>query len=288
LAINYQAMGNKNILTRVFLVGCPRSGTTLLQSILAANSHVASFPETHFYEKLFSGKQFLAAFGIASRRARPQWKKFLEEIGHSEMQTNLPKNAIYVRQFSETFIQVLDAITLNQGKLVWIEKTPAHLHSVDWIERLVNRSLFIHILRNGMDNIASLYAMVNKYPETWGRWFSSIDQCIYRWVGDTRISRGCESRENHRLVSYEQLITDPKPVLVELCEFIRVPFEECMLTDYSKVAEKIILYREPWKASVREPISTANSRKSFKLLNEEQRQYILAHIPEDLLGNVSN
>ena len=31
---------------RVFLVGCPRSGTTLLQSLLAAHSQVASLPCT--------------------------------------------------------------------------------------------------------------------------------------------------------------------------------------------------------------------------------------------------
>lgn len=35
------------IQARLFLVGCPRTGTTLIQSLLAAHSQIASFPESH-------------------------------------------------------------------------------------------------------------------------------------------------------------------------------------------------------------------------------------------------
>ena len=38
--------------SRVFLVGIMRSGTTLLQSLLAAHSRVTSFPETMFFRFL--------------------------------------------------------------------------------------------------------------------------------------------------------------------------------------------------------------------------------------------
>ncbi|MGC1525664.1 MAG: sulfotransferase, partial [Phormidesmis sp.] len=34
---------------RLFLVGCARSGTTLLQSLLASHPGVASFPESNFF-----------------------------------------------------------------------------------------------------------------------------------------------------------------------------------------------------------------------------------------------
>ncbi|MGL4503377.1 MAG: sulfotransferase family protein, partial [Planktothrix sp.] len=40
------------IKNRIFLVGCPRSGTTLLQSLLAAHPQIASFPESHFFQSL--------------------------------------------------------------------------------------------------------------------------------------------------------------------------------------------------------------------------------------------
>jgi hypothetical protein len=37
---------------RFFLVGCPRSGTTLLQSLIVAHSQIASFPESKFFQRV--------------------------------------------------------------------------------------------------------------------------------------------------------------------------------------------------------------------------------------------
>lgn len=274
----------QEILTRVFLVGCPRSGTTLLQSMLAANSRIMSFPETHLYERLFSGRPILSALGVASRNARPCWDVCVAEIGHPEMREFLPKNAIFVRQFSKTFVQVLDDITKDQGKSVWIEKTPGHLRSVDKIEKLVSNVRFVHILRNGEDNIASMFEMGKKYPDAWGPWYGTLDQCIQRWITDISISKNCALKENHHLVRYEKLIEDPGMVLVNLCEFLGVPFEEKMLSDYSKSADQLILEREPWKTSVHEPIWTVRKNRFDDFLNNEQRDYIRAHLPNDRLG----
>ncbi len=44
---------------RVFIVGAPRSGTTLLQSMLAAHPRTVSFPETQY---------FVSSGGLAERR----------------------------------------------------------------------------------------------------------------------------------------------------------------------------------------------------------------------------
>ncbi|MEQ8960988.1 MAG: sulfotransferase [Coleofasciculus sp. C2-GNP5-27] len=77
---------------RIFLVGCPRSGTTLLQSLLAAHPQIASFPESHFFRHLipeFEPKRRL--LGLSSRRGKPHFQRFMREIGHEEMQTYLPK-----------------------------------------------------------------------------------------------------------------------------------------------------------------------------------------------------
>ena len=106
--------------------------------------------------------------GIASRRARPRWDQFLEEVGHGEMKYKLPRVAICTRQFSRALVEVLDTLTLSQGKEVWIEKTPGHLRFVDQIEKLVSGAKFVHMVRNGEDVVASLYDIGKRYPELWG------------------------------------------------------------------------------------------------------------------------
>jgi hypothetical protein len=264
---------------RTFVVGCPRSGTTLLQSLLAGHSRIASFPETHFFEMLF-GRRLLTTLGIAGRRAGPHWQVFLETIGHPEMYHLLPKHSFFIRQFSNAFVRVLDTVTLDEGKSVWLEKTPGHLRFLDRIETLVPGARFVHVLRNGLDTIGSLYEMGQRYPERWGPGYGTLDKVIERWVVDMRLTEQCARKDNHRLVRYEQLVADPRTAVMGLCEFLGVPFEERMLTDYPEMAAQVTLKWESWKAGVRDPIRTRPASRSR--LDEQQMRYVLAHLPKDL------
>jgi hypothetical protein len=249
--------------------------------MLAANSHIVSFPETHFFERLFGGR-LRSALGIPTRIVKSHWNTVLEEIGYTEMGSILPKNSIFIRQYSKAFIKILDTITLNKGKNVWLEKTPGHLRRINEIERLVSNPLFIHILRNGGDNIASLYRMGKKYKGYWPHGYRTLDQCIQRWVTDIKISKKHDSSANHRLVKYEHLTKNSHAVLEELCAFIDVPFEEDMISNYATVADELILGKESWKTSVQGPITVGN-RRYYEILDDEQRQYVRSQIPEGLL-----
>jgi len=44
-------------MVEVFLVGCPRSGTALLQGTLASPLNIECCPELHSFEKGFSSKK---------------------------------------------------------------------------------------------------------------------------------------------------------------------------------------------------------------------------------------
>ncbi len=39
----------------IFVVGYPRSGTTLLQALMATQGNLATFPETHFFSTVYAG-----------------------------------------------------------------------------------------------------------------------------------------------------------------------------------------------------------------------------------------
>lgn len=265
---------NSGIEGRVFLVGCPRSGTTLLQSLLAAHSRIFSFPETHFFEYLFYEKKLLSFWGLANWRARSRWNRILDELEHPEMQAKLPKLSLFVRQFSRAYIDTLDTLALNQGKKIWLDKTPGNLRHIDQIDGLVRNARFIHILRDGADVVASLREVTGQYPDVWGgEW--SIEKCVQRWQQDIKLSNMYSTRRNHVLIHYENLVAETKDVLKGLCEFIKVPFEEQMLLNYSTASKQIILKNEPWKSTTGQPIRSTHDTKFYKLFDEEQRQYIL-------------
>ena len=54
----------------VFVVGCPRSGTTLVQCILSASSSAFSLPETHFFSWV------LPTLGVQPKDV-PNWSSVL-------------------------------------------------------------------------------------------------------------------------------------------------------------------------------------------------------------------
>ena len=268
---------------RIFIVGCPRSGTTLLQSLLTAHSQIASFPESHFFKHLvFNQRRWhftLGALGIAPANAKKRFGEFLDEIDRKKMQYLLPKFPIFAHQYAQAFINLLDLLTIQEGKNIWLEKTPGHLQYIDCIEKFVPEAKFIHFLSNGADVVASMYDVTHKYSHFWGG-ARNIDQCVNRWIGDANISHSYLHKPNHILIRYEQLVDEPRLILKELCEFIGVEFNEAMLQDYSAAAKQVVLRSETWKTSVQGQITNANSKKFYELFDEKQRSYILNKLME--------
>lgn len=263
---------------RLFLVGCPRSGTTLLQSLLAAHSQIASFPESHFFRYLLGNRSnWRAKLRIPSPLARQRFDEFLAEVGHPELKKYLPNTAVFTIQYIQGFIRVLDELTQQQGKNLWLEKTPGNLYYISYIEKRVEGAKFIHLVRNGADVVTSLYDVTHQYPEVWkGTW--DLDRCIRQWIKDVRLSLNYLNKPNHILVQYEQLIDNQPLVLSQLCDFIGVEYEPTMLEDYQKVAQKVTLPFESWKVSVQQGIYNPSGQKFNQLFNEEQKQYIFQQL----------
>jgi hypothetical protein len=272
-------MTNSPIKTRIFLVSCPRSGTTLLQSLLAAHPEVASFPESHLFQNLWMYR-WSRLFGLASFRGREQLNWFLREIDQEKLQQQLPKNARFIRQYGKVLQAALDNATQAQGKSIWLEKSPEHVCYIRYIEASVADAKFIHLIRNGSDVVASLYDVTRKYrqPDVWGDEPWELDKCIHHWVRSIQLGRPYYHKPNHILVRYEKLVENPESILRELCDFIETSFNPIMLEDYGKTAEKVILKNEAWKASVAQPINNANSTKFYQLFTQEQQQYILNNL----------
>ncbi len=144
---------------RIFVVGCGRSGTTLLQSLLASHPEITSFPESHFFPQLRPGRRWARKLGLISPRAPARFDAFVAAVGWPRrVRPRLP----LARGYARAFVRLLDAIALKDGKANWVEKTPHHLRYIDEIESYVPDAVFIHIIRSGADVVASYYAASNE------------------------------------------------------------------------------------------------------------------------------
>jgi hypothetical protein len=273
----HRTLFNESIRGRSFLVACPRSGTTLLQSFLAAHPRMTSFPESHFFTRLVPAHLGPCTAGVAARSARRNFRKFLKKIGRPNLGRRLAGRAHLMRQYVRAFVGILDELTLERGKDHWLEKTPDHLHVIAAIEKYVPSVRFIHLLRRGEDVVASLYEVTRRYPRYWhGAW--AIDACTDEWNQDVRRSMECRGRPNHYFLRYEDLVTDPAAVLSDLCRFLDLAFEPAMLEEQAAAAAAVVLPDEPWKAQTIAGLQKSMPSKFGTVFTPQQQSYVRARL----------
>ena len=263
---------NQAITDRVFLVGCARSGTTLLQSILGAHSRIATFPESHFFQRAVPGRKWAKRMGLSSRAARGQLNSFLEESGHAEFISGKTLPFESLKKVTGVFIRNMDRMAIMEGKDIWLEKTPGHLYHIPTITGIVPKSRFIHLIRGGKDVVSSLYAVTREHKGAWG-YPMEIDECIYWWKEAISLSSGYLNQPNHFFVRYENLIENPQTSVSSICDFLNIDFQEEMLLNYPIIAKKVTLSNEPWKTNATKKIHS--SSRFNELFAPETRKYII-------------
>ncbi len=264
---------NSKISGRFFIVGCSRSGTTLLQNLLASHPAIQSFPESHFFAMIIS-RGWRRKAGIADKRGVQRLGEFVSECRLTKLENLIPNNGFLVKAYVKAFVSILDEATLAGRKTCWIEKTPRHLHYIADIEKFIPEAKFIHLLRKGEDVVASLFEVSEKYPDKWGG-PKSIDQCIERWKGDLDITLKYQSRRNHFVVKYEEMVTETELVLKKIFSFLgfsnNMNMEEFHNASHSG---NTVLSWEEWKQGASQPVNSDLPVKFEKIFSETQKEYI--------------
>lgn len=263
----------KKILSRVFIVGCPRSGTTLLQSFMSAHPLVFTFPESAFFHKVFSSSRIKRIFGLSSKEAQKGTIDFLKMISKENLINNIPINTLWVKSYISFFANTLDKVTLEKNRRVWVEKTPQHLFYIKRIQKYIEKAKFLHVIRNGKDVVASLYEVTERFPKTWGG-SRTINQCIQRWENDLKITRKYLSSRNHVAILYEDLVDNPTKTIKSVCDFIGFEFHGAMLKKRVDESKRILLKEEKWKYDVQKPIVNNKNKKFLSVFNNEERKFL--------------
>lgn len=265
------------VTARVFLVGCPRSGTTLLQSLVAAQPPVVSFPETHFFTRPSHSafNRALLRRGLAPPAMRRQVRLWARQIKRDDLR--LPLSAWTLRACVEGFVKILDTLAAEQNKPVWLEKTPHHLFFVEHWEYYRPDAKFIHLTRDGADNVAALYDVCQKHPAFLGVRIAPadlLDEVLRRWHEARSATVRHSHKPNHLLVSYENLARQPAPVLAKICAFIGIPFDESHLAHQAAVARGLVLPGETWKSGAQQPLHGAAPSKFHTVFDAAQQDYV--------------
>ena len=133
----------------VFIVGCPRSGTTLLyHMLLSAGGFVYYRAESHVFDVIIPRFGNLAS-SEAKERLMERWL-----ASHFFARTGLEPEALEARVMAECrnggdFLRiVMGAMAERQGMPRWADCTPAHVLHMPQIKETIPDALFIHIIRD--------------------------------------------------------------------------------------------------------------------------------------------
>ncbi|MEO0438056.1 MAG: sulfotransferase [Pseudomonadota bacterium] len=282
-------MNDATLRGRIFIVGVPRSGTTLLQALLAGHEQVTSFTESHFFSSHYNCVPLLGALLTADPSVRVA--RFLEENTcqsrrvYEGFQHKLPATirlpalrALHSHTVARCLVEMLDEFGISRGAPVWLEKTPRHLQFLPLIERATNDGIptrFVHVIRDGLATVTSLY----RASTSWERAYS-LEECVQRWNQDMARTVANLASPSHCVVRYEALVDDPDSVLVPLLQTLELPRQGDLIPRISDEAALIIKEEETWKAGVtagmnRAPVAT-------EALKESEQVRVVAALRQDL------
>jgi LPS sulfotransferase NodH len=263
--------------TRVFLVGCPRSGTTLLQSLLAAHPRVLSFPESHFFTEGFGGSRIdrLKKYLAGGRHLQRVFSRWLDQLADKGIRPTRSAQPHWRRQaVIDQFTDQLDAWTRDAGKDVWVEKTPMHLDHIHQIAPAVPDARFVHIVRDGRAVVESLYRVTRQFPERWGG-PRSLDACIAQWNRCLHLTLRYRGDPAHHIVCYTELIRDPQAALRPICDFLGIDWQPSMLQGAAETATNLIQADEDWKAGNLQDGIVSHGLERFRQAFDADQQRVI-------------
>ncbi len=265
----------------IYIIGNPRSGTSLLRLMLTSHPNINIPPECHFFLWLEDKYKNwtnqdptdLLLKDIFQSRKFETWGLNLEEMG----EYLLSKKA---KTYSEVVTGVYQFYGIKAGKeeiKIWGDKNKLWKEKLRTILHYFPESKFIHLVRDGRDvacsfkelanrNLKSIYAP--KLP-------SEIGEIAERWKLNVNFITEFISEldeRNVKVIRYEDLIFSTKATLVDISDFLKIEFDDSML-NYS-VKSKTSVY-EPveflkWKEKLNEAPDRDNVGRYKKFLTKDE------------------
>lgn len=231
----------------LFIVGFPRSGTTLVRALLSAHPLIAIAPETHFLNRFAKDVENLDL--KTADRFLEFWSRFsgsdrFVDLGISPDLTRDRILASANYHLRNIFAIILREFADAAGKPIWGEKTPGHDRHIVTLLEWFPGARVIYVIRDPRAACASLlHAPWRTNPDSDkpsaapGRvrrlqlldedaffWQRSVERYRRDWARDPRVT----------LVRYEDLAARPESVLRDICAFIGVDYHPQMLDSRSR------------------------------------------------------
>ena len=257
LAARLQDAPAQEVRRLVFVIGMPRSGTSLTDQILSSHTKVSSLGEVGYADEM-----------------TVQVKKLTGQLYPKGLSRLAERDIGLLR---EDFLKKVHAKHSNYPVL--LDKTPMNFQHLGLLAEAFPSAKFIHCRRNPIDNCFSIFKLSFADDQDYAHDLTALGQ-HYRLYEE--MMDAWEEMYPDRILSvhYEDTVADIKTQCVRLVEFLGLTFEPKMLEFYS--SERLV--RTPSASQVRQPIykSSVHAWKKY----EKQLQPLIAALGTEQRGGL--
>jgi hypothetical protein len=196
-----------------FIVGAPRTGSTLLRRVLNAHDQVAIPPESPFLIDYLTADHVPDSRRLELLLDDPEYRAWGQGLRRDLQATDVAAGIAEIHAFYAAAV----------GKSRWGQKTPRLVRHWETLADAFPGARFIHIVRDPRAVAASL--------RTSAAHRSHALAAARRWRFDTNCGLTMERRLRSRAlrVRYEDLVRKPDAIVRDVCAFLGLTFDPAML-----------------------------------------------------------
>ena len=231
----------------IFVLGMPRSGTTLVEQILASHSEVTTIGETNLVGDLIV-------------------KKIDQELVEQIFNGNDHKNIDLISNYLKT------VNSYNVKTKIILDKTLINFWNIGFIKIFFPKSKIIHIKRNPHDNCLSIYKNIFESSEGWN--YDELELAEYYGLYDDIMKFWKTIFKSEILdIQYEDLINHQEDSTKKMLEFCNLSWQQnCLKFHENKIAIKTISVNQANKPIYKTSINKSkfykeNLKKMFSKLD---------------------
>ena len=234
----------------IFIVGNSRSGTTMLGRIFDKHSEVHTFREIHFFDSLVPVTEFTSSQVVPQGRMCEVLTSLLQRqragLYADDMKSEFEGEALELasafkgKTMSELFAAFLSYEASNNDKQIPCKQSPYYLSYVAEIEGFIESPYFIYLVRDPRDVALSQknrwrrnslgdagHPFFKEVLRSWANYHPYITTKI--WLSCQTKANRLSNKSNFKQIRYEDLVSKPEEVLVDICSWIGIDYQMNML-----------------------------------------------------------
>ncbi|WP_201345315.1 sulfotransferase [Thiohalobacter sp. COW1] len=253
----------------VFIVGCFRSGTTLVRLILNSHSRICVSDEARYLAKR------IPASSVDSGYTQSEAEKLIQVIRRTlkrQRWQSVPSAMeimSHIRAYPVPLAEIAEVVASypwkKQDLLYWGDNTPVYIEHWETIASRFPGAKFVNLIRDPRDVVASSRSIACGFG-------FSVYSAASIWRKRAEIATRMAKTIGNNFISirYEDIVSNPNEEVIRLCRFLGIEYENSML-QYNQSDEAMNMAGgQPHHKNVVRPVNTSSIGKYMNILSDHE------------------